>query len=78
MPSHLWLRCKCSCAGDVFLTLADLLKLNPEFAPLRELYTKAGLEDEVLNMQGEHNSLTVFAPTGMFAVLMLFKYDERQ
>lgn len=67
MISHLWLLPGCFCAGDVFLTLADVLKKHPAFAPLRQLYTKAGLDDEVLNMRGEHNSITVFAPTGMFA-----------
>jgi hypothetical protein len=58
------LRCW-SFAGDLFLTLADVLKLHPEFAPLRQLYTKAGLDDEVLAMRGKLNSITVFAPTGM-------------
>jgi hypothetical protein len=52
------------CAADVFLTLDDLLNLNPEFRPLRALYAKAGLEDEVLDMKGQYNTLTVFAPTG--------------
>lgn len=51
------------CAADVFLTLDDLLNLNPAFRPLRALYAKAGLDDEVLNMKGQYNTLTVFAPT---------------
>jgi hypothetical protein len=66
--ASLWLNfCWLLHAGDVFTTLDSLLNMHPEFRPLRSLYTKAGLEDEVQALQGDHHSLTVFAPTGAAA-----------
>jgi hypothetical protein len=56
-------------AGDVFTTLDSLLSMHPEFRPLRTVYTKAGLDDEVQAMQGARNTLTIFAPTGAVAGL---------
>jgi len=50
-------------SGDVFLTLPDLLARHPAFQPLKDLFDKAGLEDEVKNMGGVANSITVWAPT---------------
>lgn len=52
-------------AGDVFVSIADLLRAHPEFQPLRDLYTKVGLDEEVRSMQGKGSTLTIFAPTGM-------------
>jgi hypothetical protein len=31
---------------------------------LQKLYIQAGLENEVMNMRGDANTLTIFAPTG--------------
>lgn len=50
--------------GDVYTNLETLLSINPSFKPLHKLYIQAGLEGEVKNMQGDSNTLTIFAPTG--------------
>lgn len=51
------------------MSLDSLLSMHPQFRPLRSIYTKAGLEDEVQAMQGDRNTLTIFAPTGAAAAL---------